>query len=535
MTHFYKKALVALSLLLVLAMTAAACVPAENPTDTETETETETETKFETETETETETESATESATETETETETEPEIIQDGYALLFDESLSKEAFYMTNDASMGLRISIAENYALNTITTDCVTKGDRIGSMKVNFYRWDTDYVTTVAAGPAYSHTVENFVSPSWDAGLMGGLHAWVTIDLPEGTIGEGEWLYLYEDGTGNVGLNRVKSRQFVKDSNDIVTILGSFENGEAPSKAERIPLAHVTYSRTDVTAETETAAPDGYTKLSNNKAHVIILSGQSNAAGASYMDRFRENSPELMAYYTAGFDNIYVYADCTEPTLTQRLTTNGFVEAKMGGMSSYQTTYGPEVGLADYLSRTYPGETFYIIKAAVAGSSLADHWGDNGVAYNFVDNHIGTALAELENMGLDPEIFAFLWLQGESDADSITLRTKDYITRFESVTDRLEAKYADYMAEGGMAIVDASICENTVWNYAAIINQLKEQYAALSQNRYFLDTNLPGIDTRDENGDPMHYDSDAMIKIGEMYGEAVGQILQNAGFSE
>ena len=81
--------------------------------------------------------------------------------------------------------------------------------------------------------------------------------------------------------------------------------------------------------------------------------------------------------------------------------------------------------------------------------------------------------------------------------------------------------------------MALVDSAICEQSVWQYGPIINQMKEQIAATSQNYYFLDSNAAGIDTWDEMNDPMHYDSDDMIELGELFGQYVGQILTNAGY--
>ena len=148
--------------------------------------------------------------------------------------------------------------------------------------------------------------------------------------------------------------------------------------------------------------------------------------------------------------------------------------------------------------------------------------------------MDNHIATALAALEAEGLDPEIFAMVWLQGESDADTNCLnsRTKDYMTRFESVLDRINTKYADYMAEGGMAIVDGAICHQTVWQYAPIINLMKEVKAAENQNYYYVDTNAANINTFDEGGDPMHYDSKDIIPLGRLFGEAIEKVLINAG---
>ena len=525
---------VGVSLLLVAAF-AVGCTPGETvgSTDTETESVTVAETTVESETEAETETAvdteadtlPATESDTESETEAETEP--LEKGYAVLFKEALQKERFDITAESSIGLRFTVAEKYALDSITTECLSGDDRIGSMQLCFYRWDTDYATTVAAEPVFTYTLENFISAQWDTQLMGGLdHAYMTVDLPAGTIGEGEWLYLYQNGSGNVAVNRVGANRtpFPGDDGGVIDVAECYANG---TTTNRYPASHVTYAPVEASAETP-ADPDGYTKLSAGKAHVILLGGQSNAAGASYVPKLANTvAREDLERYNRGYDNVYIY------TALPDFTNNGFVKCRLGVLSKNSATFGPELGLADYLARTYPNETFYIVKSAIGGTNLSVDWNVGGSAYTLFDNHVTNALEALEAQGLEPEIFAMLWMQGESDADIMSQRTKDYVARFDALIERIETKYADYMAEGGMAIVDSAICEQSVWQYAAIINQMKEKYAATSQNYYFLDSNAAGIDTWDEMGDPMHYDSDDMIELGELFGRYVGQILTNAGY--
>ncbi len=524
MMQFTKKALLVLmSLILVVSMVACRANKPSNDTDVGSDTSGAYESELGSESESESETTSTVPSTTTIET----------PGYATLFSESGAGSVQKITGAASVGLRISIDEGCFLNSVTGDCVTEGDRIGAMELNFYRWNTDFKTTVAAEPVFSYTIENFVSQQWDTSLMGGQeHVWFTVDLPEGEIGEGEWLYLYENGTGNAGVSLAGNSFIPADEGGVVSVQSVFLNGRANDRT--VPKTHVTYTRTETT--TDLPKPDDgsgtYTQLTPGKAHVIILSGQSNAAGAS---AYQLLSAEEKMRLQNGFENVQVYSDCWEPALTpsNHRTSDGFQKCTYG-MSSYATTMGPELGMAAYLAEAYPDETFYVIKAAMSGTSLADHWGSDGVAYTFFDAHVETALAELESMGLEPEIFAFMWLQGESDAQaSLSTHVNPYIDNFQKIINRVETKYGDYIAEGGMAIVDAEIRENTVWNYASIVNQQKRIYAAQSLNRYCLDTNAANIDTWDEAGDPMHYDSDDMIELGEMYGAAIAQILVNAGY--
>ena len=532
MLNMSKKWLVAIALLLVFASFLVACA---DVTPTETAPETEPETEAETESETVIETEP------ETEPEDEPEEKELSKGYALLFSEGIQREKFDVTETTAIGQRITVADGYYLESITADCITWGDRKGSIELCFYRWNTDYNTTVAAEPAFTYTIQDFVATNWDQGFVNAYsgygsdttHVWYTVDLPEDEkIGEGEWLYLYKSGTGNAGVGRcsiASTRNPISgDALDVLSIKDTYANGE---ESNLNPVAHVVYAPVDVAEPV--VDPDAYTKLTPGKAHVILLSGQSNAAGGTnYGSLGSFYSAEQVARYNQGYDNVLVYASCSDTNPTPFINdTNGFVPCKLG-MGSNQYTFGPEVGLADYLSRAYPDETFYIIKAAMSGSSVKDHWGTRGAAYKHFDNHVETALETLKEMGKDPEIFAFVWLQGESDSIIMSSYTKKYMTGFNDVVDRIEEKYADYMAPGGMALVDGAICQQTTWSYAAVINLQKEMNAATSQNYYYVDTNAEKIDTFDEGADPMHYDSKDLIRLGEMFGETIEKILINAG---
>ena len=531
-----KKWLAAIALLLVFASFLVACADV-TPTETAPETDPETEAPVESESETVIETEP------ETEPEDEPEEKELSKGYALLFSEGIQKEKFDVTATTAIGQRITVADGYYLESITADCITWGDRKGSIELCIYRWDTDYATTVAGEPTFTYTIQDFVAERWDTGLVNAysnyfaagtdtMHIWYTVDLSEDQkIGAGEWLYVYANGTGNAGVGRCKTdvtrNPIVGDAQDVLSIEATYANGE---ENKLNPVAHVIYA--PVEQAEPVVDPDAYTKLTPGKAHVILLTGQSNAAGGSnYGSLSSFYSAEQVARYEQGYDNVLVYSDCYDVDYTKRHGSEGFVPCKLG-LGSFDSTFGPEVGLADYLSRAYPDETFYIIKAGVSGSSVKDHWNTRGMAYKHFDNHVETALETLKEMGKDPEIFAFVWLQGESDSIIMSSYTKKYMDNFNNLVDRIEEKYAAYMAPGGMALVDGGICLQTTWSYATVINLQKELNAATSQNYYYVDTNAEKIDTFDEGSDPMHYDSKDLIRLGEMFGETIEQILINSG---
>jgi hypothetical protein len=81
---------------------------------------------------------------------------------------------------------------------------------------------------------------------------------------------------------------------------------------------------------------------------------------------------------------------------------------------------TDFGPEIYFGHTLNEALPTDTIYLVKFAVGGTSLWDHWAPNtGIWHTeFVSRATG-ALARLEADGVNYEVSGMLWMQGESDA--------------------------------------------------------------------------------------------------------------------
>lgn len=284
------------------------------------------------------------------------------------------------------------------------------------------------------------------------------------------------------------------------------------------------------------------DTYVKLTEGKAHVILLSGQSNASGWSLRNFLAEKiSAEEMARYDSGFENVLIDYNCDSNI------SDAFVPVKMGqglndGIGSVR--FGPEIGIAEYLTANYPNEVFYIIKSSRSSSGLADvngtfpNWLDGGTVLDDFSAHVQASLDRMKAAGLDPEIFAMVWMQGETDAATLTA-AKNYANREAELLGKLYERFGAYMAEGGMAFLDAAIYEAPHFVHSDELNRSKRDFAQASVNHYFLDTNEQGLDTVHEATllnapeviDTNHYDSDDMIKLGRLFGETLGQVLTNA----
>ncbi len=435
--------------------------------------------------------------------------------YVFFCEESafLQDQPIQLGGAQTAGIKFSVAENTYLTSLVGYCPSWLNNTGYLSVSIYRWVNDYDTTVAGDAVITKTFVDFFDNSP-----------LNLYIEDGLVGEGEWYAEYHDGSAH-DLVGIWSNYMPPATNDYVTFENAYRDGQIMTGT--MPYCYGTYVTYQKNTEEVTAQP--FTKLNSNKAHVIILTGQSNASGNSSADYLKLTAtPEDYARYQAGFENILIdYAVDGAAQSWQR--SNGFVPVKLG-QATQANYYGPEIGLADYLTKTYPGETFYIIKPSWSGTSLVDHWQDNQVPYQFVQSNLTASLNRLKDMGLDPEIFAFCWMQGESDAGN-TLYAQNYAENFDNMLTRLFAPHKNLIAENGMAILDAAISESPLWLFGNIINAEKQEFAKASPNRYYIDTVTEGLGCMTENNDPAHYDSQDMIRLGELFGEHITKVIENS----
>ncbi len=275
--------------------------------------------------------------------------------------------------------------------------------------------------------------------------------------------------------------------------------------------------------------------------NKAKIIILAGQSNAVGVAHTEYLsRHFSGEKIEKFKEGFDGILMNY------YSHDMKSNGFVKTTLGCAEKGKDTFGPEVGIADYLSEKYPEDKFFIVKSAVGGTNLFYDWlppscegdyqkeslgfGDTesefyrkgGWCFNELVKVLSESISILEKQGYETEICAFCWMQGESDALEADTVEK-YGERYENLLKDLNEKFGQYMKK--CMYIDAGISD--VWKHYKEINQWKESHAKKTRNSIYIDTIAEGLVTSKEpegEVDFAHYDSDCTIKLGYLFAENI-----------
>ena len=273
----------------------------------------------------------------------------------------------------------------------------------------------------------------------------------------------------------------------------------------------------------------------------AKIIVLAGQSNAVGIGHVKYLsRHFTDEKVKKFKEGYDDILMNY------YSHDMKSEGFVKTTLNCAEKGKDTFGPEVGIADYLSENYPDEEIFIVKCAVGGTNMFHDWlppsckgeyqqeafgfGDSesefyrggGWLFNELVKILNESISILENQGYEPEICAFCWMQGESDALE-TDTVEKYGERYVNLLKDLNEAFSKYMEN--CTYIDAGISE--VWQYYREINQWKEEHAKNTPNSFYIDTIAEGLVTSKEpepEVDIAHYDSDCTIKLGYLFAENI-----------
>lgn len=264
---------------------------------------------------------------------------------------------------------------------------------------------------------------------------------------------------------------------------------------------------------------------------EATVILLGGQSNAAGCSYDEYLAKNvTPEKYAEYEAGYDNVFINYYTTGTNVSDGFVRCGARQGE-GGVA-----FGPELGMAERLHETYPERTFFIVKCAWGGTNLFSQWrppssyGKTGILYNYFVDYVNQSLEYLVSKNYDVKIEAMCWMQGESDSGFIgnAIAYRYHLRNFISdIRDEFDA----YSADDGIAFVDAYIADNPIWICSGAVNESKRLVADQSSMNTVIDTNAEGLRWSEEpydNPDVAHYDSMSQIRLGHLFAERVSDFL-------
>ncbi len=230
-----------------------------------------------------------------------------------------------------------------------------------------------------------------------------------------------------------------------------------------------------------------------LAAEPVKVFLLGGQSNMYG-------RGSSSGLPATLrTPQSDVLFYYGSL--------LTT---LRPGSGG------DFGPEITFGRTVADGFPAQRFALIKYAVGGTNLYDHWNPaSGSTYATFRGTVTAGMAALAGAGYDPQIIGMLWTQGERDAK--TGRTgAQYEADLNEFIGDIRTRYGSdlpffltRLASGQTNIPAAGLDH---------IRTAQADVVAADPNAYIIDADGMGL-----MSDNLHFDAAGQVEMGDAFGQA------------
>ena len=281
-------------------------------------------------------------------------------------------------------------------------------------------------------------------------------------------------------------------------------------------------------ELNMNTDFPTPQNLLNGGGKRVRVILLLGQSNATGCSLTSYLASGvDAEKYAEYEKGYSSVLINY-CLD---NHKYTSGGeFLPIDLT-CAAGNGCFGPEVGMAEVLSKAYEDETVVILKYTMSGYSLHYHWlsnGERGSIYRACMAFIQTYMQALLDKNYDARIGAICWMQGESDTTDF--KAEHYYDNQTKFVSYLREDLADCAEEGGIYFIDAGISNSPYCEPAyPAINEAKVRFSKDSELNLYFPTIEAGFTVHKEpEGDPDwgHYDAMSELALGRLFGEQIVQ---------
>ena len=265
-------------------------------------------------------------------------------------------------------------------------------------------------------------------------------------------------------------------------------------------------------------------GLTDGDGKTAHVILLTGQSNCTGCSIISYLKDDvDEERFEGFSRGYGNILINYNIDNH---RKCSAGQFVKVDLD-CGSTEKQFGPEVGIAETLHKSYPDELFIILKFSMSGYSLNYHWlkdGERGEIYLATYLFVKQSLDYIFACNFLVSFDAVMFMQGESD--TTTYKTSRYYDNLSNYVHFLREDFESYVTLDELYFIDAGISDSP-YNEPCF-EELNEQKLKFSKdspfNIYFstIDNGLTTLNEPSYEPDLGHYDALSELKLGNLFGE-------------
>lgn len=273
---------------------------------------------------------------------------------------------------------------------------------------------------------------------------------------------------------------------------------------------------------------------TLLEAESRDLILVAGQSNAVG---YDAYAEELPAdpkdagTMFWWRVGdpppdeFDGTSARQWTTlqfQPRTPAKPAVDGKKLPRQYGNFNLRTKggFGPEIGMVRTLA-TKESRPLAVIKTAFSGTSVAADWnvgqpGQADACYRAMVDEAKAAIAAAKGKGVTLRPRAFVWVQGESDANA-----KDAPVYAANLTAMLKKLRAELEAPDFILLIGVNTRFGNGKNafMPKVVEAQKQVAAALPRARY--------VDTSEAETLPpshTHFTAKGTLEIGRLYAEAL-----------
>lgn len=263
----------------------------------------------------------------------------------------------------------------------------------------------------------------------------------------------------------------------------------------------------------------------QLGKKKIKVFILSGQSNMVGwgedSKLPNNLSDGDEHKLMFENGKWQKLKPFKPANKGQKRYGLTGN---------------TFGPEISLAEEISKSYPNETIGIIKSSFGGTGIlawSPNWtkeqadrtndGRKGDFYKVLIEKVKAAQKEAAI-----EIVGFLWQQGGKDMTKVSLG-KEY---FDNLKFLIKGLRNDLNIPNLPMFIGCSVSKETLNNIDnAQLEKIKKSRPGVEyviRARFEAEEKIPNVKVvvtpnLEKHPKNVHYNTNGQLKLGEYYANA------------
>ena len=251
----------------------------------------------------------------------------------------------------------------------------------------------------------------------------------------------------------------------------------------------------------------ALSGTSALATDKeVKLFLLAGQSNMDGCGLWN-------ELPAEYQQAPANVKIWDNRDSKWVELGKDSTAIVR---------KLQFGPEIAFAHGLSKAFPDHEIALVKTSAGGTKLHTQWTPGKGMYELFTRNYRNAIADLEQAGKKCEIAGMLWMQGESDSETLEMANA-YEANLKAMFRHVREKTGKEHLPIVMGRISSSLLKKTPWNFehAAVVQKAQEAVAAGDPDVSIIQTDH--LSTLKDN---THFDTKAQLTLG---GEMADRMLR------